>query len=380
MYDRKLYMRNYRSLAKYEKDEDSNIAWLKEKMIKNGMNVNKDICYNEMRYLGKNERSRSSSKSAKENYQVVKNNSCIFETKKYSRCEKKIFKEIDFENFLKNNRTISNKLYNKIIRKKYGLRLFLPLLFLLLLSTSLLLDFMGLGLIKMLSKYEKDEDSNIAWLKEKMIKNGMNVNKDICYNEMRYLGKNERSRSSSKSAKENYQVVKNNSCIFETKKYSRCEKKIFKEIDFENFLKNNRTISNKLYNKIIRKKYGLRLFLPLLFLLLLSTSLLLDFMGLGLIKMLCYIFKIIKPGSLNYLHNMLKGSSFNMFFKSVAKPELTKTVNTKVIKADHYYVTGFFGIFIYLLPFILFGVTLILKVVYYHKKVKKYQKIKYRKR
>ncbi|SBT00507.1 Plasmodium exported protein (Pm-fam-a like), unknown function [Plasmodium malariae] len=231
-----------------------------------------------------------------------------------------------------------------------------------------------------LPKFEKDKDSNIAWLKEKISNNGMYENKDICYNEMRILGKSQRSNiNSGKSTGENKQVIKNNSCIFETKKYSRSEKKIFKELDFENFLKKNRTISNKLYNKIMRKKYGLRLSLSLLFLLFLSTSLLLEFCGLGLVSLLCYIMKIIKPRSLNYLHNMLKGSSFNMFFKSIETSGRTRNVSGRVIKADHYYITGFFGIFIYLLPFILFGVTLLLKVVYYHKKVKKYQKIKFRK-
>ncbi|SBS95706.1 Plasmodium exported protein (Pm-fam-a like), unknown function [Plasmodium malariae] len=230
-----------------------------------------------------------------------------------------------------------------------------------------------------LAKYEKDKDSNIAWLKEKISNNGMCENKDICYNEMRNLGKSERSnRNSGKSTRKSKHVIKNNSCIFETKKYSRSEKKIFKEIDFENFLKKNRTISNKLYNKIIRKKYGLRLSLPLLFLLFLSTSLLLEFWGLGLVSLLCYILKIIKPGSLSYLHNLLEASPFKEFFKSI--DTIKVTVRDNFSKDVHFYVTGFFGIFIYLLPFILFGVTLILKVVYYHKKVKKYEKIKFRKR
>ncbi|SBT85729.1 fam-l protein [Plasmodium malariae] len=229
-----------------------------------------------------------------------------------------------------------------------------------------------------LAKFEKDKDSNIAWLKEKISNNGMYENKDICYNEMRNLGKSERSnRNSGKSTGENKQVMKNNSCIFETKKYSRSEKKIFKELDFENFLKKNRTISNKLYNKIIRKKYGLRLSLPLIFLLFLSTSLLLEFWGLGLVSLLCYILNIIKPGCLRKIHNLLEMSPFKEFFKSIDTIKVTVRNTSKDV---HFYVTGFFGIFIYLLPFILFGVTLILKIFYYHKKVKKYQKIKIRKR
>ncbi|SBT00668.1 Plasmodium exported protein (Pm-fam-a like), unknown function, partial [Plasmodium malariae] len=228
-----------------------------------------------------------------------------------------------------------------------------------------------------LAKYE-DKDSNIAWLKKKMSNNGMYENKDICYNEMMNLGKNQRSnRNSGKSTGENKQVIKNKSCTFETKKYTRAEKKIFKELDFGNFLKNNRTISNKLYNKIMRKKYGLRLSLPLIFLLFLSTSLLLEFWGLGLVSLLCYILNIIKHGCLRKIHNLLVSSAFKEFFESIDTIKVTVGSTPKDV---HFYVTGFFGIFIYLLPFILFGVTLILKVVYYHKKVKKYEKIKFRKR
>ncbi|KAI4841548.1 fam-l protein [Plasmodium brasilianum] len=152
-----------------------------------------------------------------------------------------------------------------------------------------------------LAKFEKDKDSNIAWLKEKISNNGMYENKDICYNEMRNLGKSERSNINS------------------------------------------------------GKK----------------------FWGLGLVSLLCYVLKTIKPGCLSQLQELLKMYPFKEFFESI------DTINVPVGKSSkdvHFYVTGFFGIFIYLLPFILFGVTLILKVVYYHKKVKKYEKIKFRKR
>ncbi|KAI4835525.1 hypothetical protein MKS88_004735 [Plasmodium brasilianum] len=61
--------------------------------------------------------------------------------------KKKIFKEFDYEYFFKNNSTISDNVYKKIIFKKCGLRFALPLLLFLVLALSLILDkFCGYGL------------------------------------------------------------------------------------------------------------------------------------------------------------------------------------------------------------------------------------------
>ncbi|SBT86132.1 fam-l protein [Plasmodium malariae] len=230
-----------------------------------------------------------------------------------------------------------------------------------------------------LEKYKQDKVSNNVWLKEEVPNNGTCEKKYVSINERVSPGKKKQSNGfSSNNLGGNKQDMKNKSCIFETKQYSRLEKKIFKEIDYVDFLKNNRTISNKVYFKTIYKKYVPRFALPLFFLLLFFTYLLADFWGCGLIGILCYVLNKITPDWLEPLHELLKKSALAPFFKSIGKLPRDPSTGRKV--PDHFYVTGFLGLFIYLIPFIIFGVTLILKVVYYHKKVKKYQKIKFGKR
>ncbi|SBS94953.1 Plasmodium exported protein (Pm-fam-a like), unknown function [Plasmodium malariae] len=229
-------------------------------------------------------------------------------------------------------------------------------------------------------------------LKEGITNNDMTERKDIFNNENIFEQLNRQSnRSLSRNIKRHKNVKKNNSRIFETKQYSRFEKKIFKELDYANFLKNNRGISNRIYQKIIRKKYGFRLSLPIFFVLLLSVLLLLDlFVGYGLVNGLFKVLNIISEplgyqakGSvkavqemLKPLHNRLINSTFSSFFKSAA--QVTKQVDKSIDK--HYYITGFFGFLIYFIPLFIIGVTCILRVFYYHKKVKKYEKIKFKKR
>ncbi|SBS94695.1 Plasmodium exported protein (Pm-fam-a like), unknown function [Plasmodium malariae] len=142
-------------------------------------------------------------------------------------------------------------------------------------------------------------------LKEEMPNNTVKEKKDI------YIYENEPKKEMKQTNRnllskyvENKQDMKNKSCIFETRKYSRLEKKIFNELDYEDFLKNNRTISDKLYKKIMRKKCGKRFSLPLLLLSVLLVSLILDLSwGFGLVRGL-YEFIIIKK-----LKNLKKLSS-----------------------------------------------------------------------
>ncbi|SBT85873.1 fam-l protein [Plasmodium malariae] len=180
------------------------------------------------------------------------------------------------------------------------------------------------------------------------------------------------------------QANKNKSCIFETNKYSRFESKIFKELDYLDFLKNNRTISDKTYTRVIRKKYGLRFALPILLILFFIAVLMIDLtMGLispntgglwyhiGLwdhIKSLSSIAKTLK----DYLPSWLtQCASWNCKHHPPSGDSKCTELCT---------LNNLFGIVVYFLPFIILGITLILRVVYYHKKVKKYEKIKFRKR
>lgn len=181
------------------------------------------------------------------------------------------------------------------------------------------------------------------------------------------------------------QANKNKSCIFETKKYSRFESKIFKELDYLDFLKNNRTISDKTYKKVICKKYGLRFALPILLILFFIAVLMID-LTMGLI--------FSNKGGLWYhigLWDHIKSlSEIVKEFNSHLPSWLTKCASW--ISDNHgnggssgkcnevCTLNNLFGIVVYFLPFIILGITLILRVVYYHKKVKKYEKIKFRKR
>ncbi|SBS91638.1 Plasmodium exported protein (Pm-fam-a like), unknown function [Plasmodium malariae] len=229
-------------------------------------------------------------------------------------------------------------------------------------------------------------------LKEGIPNNDMTERKDISNNENIFAQlKRQSNRSLSRNIKRQKKDKKNNSRIFETEQYSRFEKKVFKELDYANFLKNNRGISNRIYQKIIRKKYRFRLGLPIFFVLFLSLLLLLDlFVGCGLIRGLFKILKIISKllgyqdkGSvkavqvmLRPLHEWLKESHFSSFFKCAVNAQS----NADKSLDKHYYITGFFGFLIYFIPIFIIGVTCILGVFYYHKKVKKYEKIKFKKR
>ncbi|SBS91660.1 Plasmodium exported protein (Pm-fam-a like), unknown function [Plasmodium malariae] len=231
---------------------------------------------------------------------------------------------------------------------------------------------------RLLSKYKQDMYSNIAGKKDDLLYNGENNKKSVCSNENDKKVRRKSTKGSSLNKAGNHKQDKNyNSCIFESKKYSRFEKKIFKELDYEDFLKKNRTISDKLYKKIILKKYGLQLFLPLLLFSLLSLSLILDlFAKCGLQNMLYEV--LIISGAQEWMKNL--GDKFSKLipdsWATFLKQFITSAFgdNTKL-----HVFCNFFGTVIYFVPFIIMGVTFISWIIFYHKKVKKYEKIKFRK-
>ncbi|KAI4833752.1 uncharacterized protein MKS88_000312 [Plasmodium brasilianum] len=226
---------------------------------------------------------------------------------------------------------------------------------------------------RLLAKYKQVKDSSIVCLKED-IPNGNNDKKDIYSNEKRNTETMKQSNGSPLyNVKGHKQSMKNKTCIFETKKYSHLEKKIFKELDYEDFLRNNRTISNKVYKKIILKKYGLRLILPVLFFLLLLIPIILN---------ISESFALVDE-----LYKALK-TSFGKSWISPLKEWLWKSPlwwlgirgkNTQGAERS-LIVIPFFRSIIYFLPLFILGVTIILRIVYYHKKVKKYERIKFKQR
>ncbi|SBT00038.1 Plasmodium exported protein (Pm-fam-a like), unknown function, partial [Plasmodium malariae] len=242
---------------------------------------------------------------------------------------------------------------------------------------------------RLLAKYKKNNDSYVLCLKGDLPNNIVNEKRDVTYNESVVAKNKQICRNALNNSRGHKPDKRGKYCVFETKRYSHMEKKIFKELDYMDFLQNSRTISDKTYKKIIFKKFALRLVLPVMLFLLLSLSLSLDFYGgYGLRGGL---FKILNlyAGSLwyNSFHNWLKSSFLSSFTESMGKVKntLKKTVLNKVVKKQEFiygsdYVFGFISFLIYFSTFFILGFTIISGVFYYHKKVKKYEKIKFRKR
>ncbi|SBS96056.1 Plasmodium exported protein (Pm-fam-a like), unknown function [Plasmodium malariae] len=244
-----------------------------------------------------------------------------------------------------------------------------------------------------LAKYNQDKIACNIMLKEEIPNNERLEEKDIVNNEKGGTGcKNHSYVSLTKDTKRYKQSKKNNSGIFETKKYSCFEKKIFKELDYIDYLKNNRTISNKVYKKIICKKYGLGIAIPIVLVLFLLTVFIVD-LALGLVPEskggLWYELGLWGP-----LKNLVDGKSgwLYTFLNSVRSKLPTgftncgKWVSSEASAGGSHTcweactLNNLFGYVVYFIPFIILGLIFIIKVVYYHKKVKKYQKIKLRKK
>ncbi|SBS96243.1 Plasmodium exported protein (Pm-fam-a like), unknown function [Plasmodium malariae] len=238
-----------------------------------------------------------------------------------------------------------------------------------------------------MAKYNQDKDSSNVCLKEETA-NSANYEKDISNNAKCASGKRKHSnRCLQRNARSQKMYMKNKACVFETKKYSHLEKKIFKELDYEDFLKKSRTISDKIYKKIILKKCGLRLALPLLLFLVLLISFMLDnFCRCGFTYGLFNIIVLISPGSASgtRLRETDLSPAIKSLYELLNKPPLnwfTKVLRRgKDSKWENYCVKGFLGFLIYFVPLFILGTILISAVFYYHKKVKKYDNIKFRKR
>ncbi|SCN12027.1 fam-l protein [Plasmodium malariae] len=231
---------------------------------------------------------------------------------------------------------------------------------------------------RLLSKYWQNKNSSIVCLKEK-IPNVIKNKKGMSNKEKRTARKKQKSYgSSSGDAGAHKKCMKNNTCIFETKNYSYLEKKIFKELDYIDFLKKKKTITDRLYKKIIRKKYSLRLSFPVILLLLLSVAFIVEYFTCnGLVKVLYnnVFYESLKLQGIQLVNSIKNGfpdtTSGKIFY-----------ILVEISKGDNRYGVNinFFGSLVYILPFFILGIAIILGIVYYHKKVKKYNKIKFRRR
>ncbi|KAI4839604.1 hypothetical protein MKS88_002161 [Plasmodium brasilianum] len=218
---------------------------------------------------------------------------------------------------------------------------------------------------RLLAKYNQDRNSTIVYLKEDM----PNDKRDTSNNEKCVIGKKKQSNGSlPRNARCHKKNMKNKSYIFETGKYSYIEKKIFKELDYLNFLKNKRTISDKLYKKIILKKFSLRLSFPVILLLLFSIALLVElFVGYGVTNLLFGVLsRYLDKSGLESLQNTLLATPFGKMFYTVV--EISNEKKSGLIR-------NFLGFIVYFSVFFILGISMILGIAYYHKKVKKYDKI-----
>ncbi|KAI4841428.1 fam-l protein [Plasmodium brasilianum] len=228
------------------------------------------------------------------------------------------------------------------------------------------------GTFRLLAKCKRDKNLCIVELKNETPNNELNEKKYISNNKKVATGTTMQvNESSLNNVGRNKHANKNKCYVFETKKYSRLEKKIFKELDYEDFLKNNRTISNKIYKKIMRKKLASQLAPTLIFFILLSLSFVLDYCGsYGLVWGLVDILKSFLGNWTKDVNNYLKDT----FLKSLLEYKISNGS-----KGPYYTLPLLFNLF-YVIPFIIYCIIIISRIVYYHKKVKKYEKIKYRKR
>ncbi|KAI4839832.1 hypothetical protein MKS88_001735 [Plasmodium brasilianum] len=226
---------------------------------------------------------------------------------------------------------------------------------------------------RLLGIRRKNHVSAIVGLKYMIPNNELEDKKNICNNEKGGESKYElQDEGTSSNVQYNKRAKKNKTYIFETKKYFHIEKQIFKELDFFNFLKNNRTISNKLYENMVLKKYQLRILTPIILLILLSISLILDYcfncgLARGLYKLLSFS---LGKGAMGKFHTSLK-SYIDSLFNYTPQGDGASNI---------LYITPFFRFLIYFTSFVIFGIIIISGILYYHKKVKKYEKIIYRKR
>ncbi|SBT87262.1 fam-l protein [Plasmodium malariae] len=221
---------------------------------------------------------------------------------------------------------------------------------------------------RLLAKYE-DKNYFIVNFKEETPQNEVAQKKCITNNKKGTNGKQKFSNSSSLYIEEyNRNNEKSKSGISKAKKYSNFEKKIFKELDYKDYLKNVKIIDDKEYKKISRKKRRIRIALLLLFFLVL----ILPILDLSLEKLKCGgllgLLGLLNPknDTVSGIRTLdVEGGLITLF--NIGEFGASKAVTLSTI-------------LFYCLPFLIFVVIFIVYMVYYNKKVIKYENIKFKKR
>ncbi|SBS98406.1 Plasmodium exported protein (Pm-fam-a like), unknown function [Plasmodium malariae] len=117
---------------------------------------------------------------------------------------------------------------------------------------------------RLLSEYEKENDSNIVKSEQEMLNHEDNSEKVLCRNikGKKLTNIQSRRRLFYDEFHKQYKVQKK--LIYGRKKLSRFERKFFKQLDYIDFIKKNPSISNKTYQTLVCKKFGHKIFLPAL--------------------------------------------------------------------------------------------------------------------
>ncbi|SBS96413.1 Plasmodium exported protein (Pm-fam-a like), unknown function, partial [Plasmodium malariae] len=116
----KIETKNYRLLAKYKQDKDSNYIRLKEDIQNNRQCQKNNIYNNEIGFKGKNKKTISSKLNKAEYYtEYIDYNNGMFDGKHF-HFEKKWIRKKDYNNFLEKNRRIRDIALKKIKFRNYG--------------------------------------------------------------------------------------------------------------------------------------------------------------------------------------------------------------------------------------------------------------------
>ncbi|SBS92223.1 Plasmodium exported protein (Pm-fam-a like), unknown function [Plasmodium malariae] len=220
---------------------------------------------------------------------------------------------------------------------------------------------------RLLGKYRQGNNLIIVGLKEGISNSGMCIREDYIYNERETIGKKrESNRDTLNNSRNNKEATKNKYSVFGGNRYSYFEKKIFNELDNREFLEKNKTISNRTHKKINFKKrkprFSLGLFFSILIFLVPLIDLSLYFVGgkdllstLGLLT--------VSGGHEGYFPRIEDGALKNLLGLENYMFREALRVST-ILK--------------YCIPIFIIFVFLVLGIVFYYKKVMKYEKIKFR--
>ncbi|KAI4837496.1 hypothetical protein MKS88_003972 [Plasmodium brasilianum] len=220
---------------------------------------------------------------------------------------------------------------------------------------------------RLLKNYTHDTNLNTVEIKEGISNSAVNISKDFSNNERECIRKKKPSnRDILNNDGNNKKSMKNNSPIYGTKTYSYFEKRIFNKLDNTEFLKKNKTFTDRTYKKIKfkkrRQRFSLGLFLSIVVLLVPLIDLSFYFIcGKDLLSALDFL--SVSVGHEGYFPKIEGGQLKNLF-------DLKHWMFREAIRVP--------TILKYCIPIFIIFVVIIICIVYYYKKVMKYEKIKFR--